>query len=93
MLQPGIYPKIVKERLGHADGHDRPGPAVFCRPLTPLKLEQDRENEVKYCNQCMFCEELMLRQTPVGCVLYNRPYTARFLEIRKQKGKLAELHT
>jgi 2,4-dienoyl-CoA reductase-like NADH-dependent reductase (Old Yellow Enzyme family) len=69
------------------------GRQSFADPLTPLKLEQGREHEVKYCNQCMYCEELMIRQIPVGCVIYNKPYTTRFVEIRKKKGKLSELHT
>ena len=69
------------------------GRQSFADPLTPLKLIEDRENEIKYCNQCMNCEELMLRQQPVGCVLYNKPYTQSFVEIRKKMGKLAELHT
>ena len=62
-------------------------------PLTPLKLETAREDEIHYCTQCMNCEELMLRQQPVGCVLYNKPYTERFREMRRSCGKLAELHT
>lgn len=69
------------------------GRQSFADPFTPLKLEQGREAEVNYCNQCMDCEELMLRQVPVGCVLYNKPYTRRFQEVRKKFGKIAELHT
>ena len=38
-------------------------------------------------------EELMLRQKPVGCVLYNKPYTELFREVRRTYGRLAELHT
>ena len=41
----------------------------------------------------MNCEELMIRQQPVGCVLYNKPYTERFKEVRKNMGKLTELHS
>jgi 2,4-dienoyl-CoA reductase-like NADH-dependent reductase (Old Yellow Enzyme family) len=69
------------------------GRQSFADPLTPLKLEEGRENEINYCNQCMNCEELMIRQKPVGCVLYNKPYTRLFQEIRKEMGKLEELHT
>ncbi|PKN98571.1 MAG: 2,4-dienoyl-CoA reductase [Chloroflexi bacterium HGW-Chloroflexi-4] len=69
------------------------GRQSFADPLTPLKLEEGREQEVKYCNQCMNCEELMIRQMPVGCVTFNKYYTDLFVEVRKKMGKLAELHT
>jgi hypothetical protein len=41
----------------------------------------------------MNCEELMIRQMPVGCVTFNKHYTDLFVEVRKKMGKLAELHT
>lgn len=69
------------------------GRQSFADPLTPLKLKEGREEEIKYCTQCMNCEELMIRQQPVGCVLYNKPYQQRFREVRKAMGKLTELHT
>ncbi|KPL77341.1 2,4-dienoyl-CoA reductase [Ornatilinea apprima] len=69
------------------------GRQSFADPYTPLKLEEGREDEVKYCTQCLNCEELMIRQMPVGCVLYNKTYTELFREARKKYGKLAELHT
>ena len=69
------------------------GRQSFADPLTPLKLEEGREDEIKYCTQCMNCEELMIRQQPVGCVLYNRYYTDLFRQVRKNFGKLAELHS
>lgn len=62
-------------------------------PLTPLKLEEGRESEIKYCTQCMNCEELMIRQQPVGCVLANPYYTELFRQTRKKMGRLTELHT
>jgi len=62
-------------------------------PLTPLKLAEERQAEVKYCTQCMNCEELMIRQQPVGCVAFNKTYTEIFKETRLKMGKLAELHT
>jgi 2,4-dienoyl-CoA reductase-like NADH-dependent reductase (Old Yellow Enzyme family) len=62
-------------------------------PFTPIKLEEGREEEIKYCTQCMNCEELMIRQQPVGCVVSNKYYTEIFNEIRKTMGKLTELHS
>lgn len=69
------------------------GRQSFSDPFTPLKLKEGREDEIKYCTQCMNCEELMIRQAPVGCVLYNKYYTGLFKEVRKKMGKLEELHT
>ena len=69
------------------------GRQSFADPLTPLKLAGGKEEDIKYCNQCMNCEELMLRQQPVGCVLYNRIYTDIFKETRDTFGKLEELHS
>jgi 2,4-dienoyl-CoA reductase-like NADH-dependent reductase (Old Yellow Enzyme family) len=69
------------------------GRQSFSDPFTPLKLEEGREDEVDYCTQCMNCEELMIRQMPVGCVTYNKYYTGLFQEVRKKMGKLEELHT
>lgn len=69
------------------------GRQSFADPLTPRKLMEGREDEIRYCTQCMNCEELMIRQQPVGCVLYNKPYTERFKEVRKNMGKLTELHS
>jgi 2,4-dienoyl-CoA reductase-like NADH-dependent reductase (Old Yellow Enzyme family) len=69
------------------------GRQSFADPLTPLKLREDREGDVKYCTQCMNCEELMIRQMPVGCVLFNKIYTDLFREARQKFGKLEELHS
>lgn len=69
------------------------GRQSFSDPLTPLKLAEGREDDIKYCTQCMNCEELMIRQMPVGCVLYNKPYLDVFKGVRKTMGKLAELHS
>ena len=69
------------------------GTPVLCRSPDPAKADGGREDEIKYCTQCMNCEELMIRQQPVGCVAFNKPYTQRLVEIRKKMGKLTELHT
>lgn len=68
------------------------GRQVYSDPLTPLKLREGREDEVNHCTLCMNCEELMIRQQPVGCVPYNKVYTQIFKETREKFGKLADLH-
>ncbi|MFV0401451.1 MAG: hypothetical protein ACK5LX_12680 [Oscillospiraceae bacterium] len=69
------------------------GRQSFSDPLMPKKVREGKLDEIKYCNQCMNCEELMLRQMPVGCVLYNKHYTGLFKEMRQSMGKLSELHS
>lgn len=69
------------------------GRQSFADPFTPAKLQNGQEDAVHYCTQCMNCEELMIRQQPVGCVAFNKVYTDLFVECRKKYGKLAELHT
>lgn len=69
------------------------GRQSFADPFTPAKLEKGQEDAVHYCTQCMNCEELMIRQQPVGCVAFNKVYTDLFVACRKKYGKLAELHT
>ena len=71
------------------------GRQSFADPFTPVKLAEGREDEIKYCIQCMNCEELMIRQQPVGCVLFNKIYTEKFRETRAKFGKMAasQLHT
>ena len=69
------------------------GRQSYSDPFTPLKLREDREDEIKWCNQCMNCEELMIQQQPVGCVLYSKFYQDVFKEMRKTMGKLSALHS
>jgi len=69
------------------------GRQILSDPLTPRKLQEGREDSISYCNQCMNCEELMLRQEPVGCALFNKHYVELFRQVRKKFGKLEELHS
>jgi 2,4-dienoyl-CoA reductase-like NADH-dependent reductase (Old Yellow Enzyme family) len=62
-------------------------------PLLPLKLREDREDEIKYCTTCDNCLELLIRQRPIGCCTYNKYYTNVLVDTRKEKGKLREKHT
>ena len=62
-------------------------------PLLPLKLEEGRENEIKYCVGCDNCLELLIQQSKVGCTTYNRFYTDILRKTREEKGKLVIKHT
>ncbi len=69
------------------------GRQSFADPLLPLKLREDRENEIKYCTACDNCLELLIQQSPIGCCTYNKYYTDVLIKTRKEKGRLAVDHT
>lgn len=62
-------------------------------PELPIKLEEGREDEIKWCTTCDHCMEIMIRQHNVGCCTYQREYAKDFSEIRKSLGTLKEFHT
>jgi 2,4-dienoyl-CoA reductase-like NADH-dependent reductase (Old Yellow Enzyme family) len=62
-------------------------------PLIPAKLIEGREDEVKWCTACDNCIEFLIRQKPVGCATYNKPYTLSLQQIRKQEKKLKAKRT
>lgn len=62
-------------------------------PLTPKKLMEGKENEIKYCSSCLNCLELMIRQEHIGCATYNKRYTKIFVQMRKRLGKVQKMHT
>ncbi|MBC8452299.1 MAG: 2,4-dienoyl-CoA reductase [Spirochaetes bacterium] len=62
-------------------------------PMLPLKLEEDRGNEINYCIGCDNCLELLIQQSQVGCSTFNRDYTEVLRETREKKGKLIVKHT
>ncbi len=69
------------------------GRQSFADPYLPKKFAEGKESEVKWCTACDNCIEFLIRQEHVGCAVYNKPYTQRMVEIRKEKGNLKEKHT
>ncbi len=69
------------------------GRQSFADPMLPLKLEEGREKEIKYCTVCDNCLELLIRQTPVGCATFNKKFAKILLNERKEKGHLKVSHT
>lgn len=69
------------------------GRQSFADPLLPLKYEEGREDEIKWCTACDNCIEFLIRQKNVGCAVYNKPYTKSLQDIRKAEGQLKEKHT
>lgn len=62
-------------------------------PLLPLKLSENRADEVDWCTACDQCIEFLIRQRPVGCPTYDRDFALALREIREQEGRLKEKHT
>jgi 2,4-dienoyl-CoA reductase-like NADH-dependent reductase (Old Yellow Enzyme family) len=69
------------------------GRQSFADPYLPQKMIEGRDADIKWCTACDNCIEFLIRQEPVGCAVYNKPYSKRMVEIRKEKGNLKEKHT
>jgi hypothetical protein len=69
------------------------GRQSFADPLLPLKVREDRLDEINYCTACDNCLELLIQQSPIGCCTFNKYYTNVLVETRKEKGKLTVDHT
>ena len=69
------------------------GRQSFADPLTPLKLMNGQDAEIKYCTSCLNCLELMIRQEYIGCPTYNPYYMKVFQDVRERMGKVTEMHT
>jgi 2,4-dienoyl-CoA reductase-like NADH-dependent reductase (Old Yellow Enzyme family) len=59
----------------------------------PIKLIEGREDEIRWCNVCDNCVELLIRQMPVACATYEKEYAKALSEARKKEGKLKEKRT
>ena len=69
------------------------GRQSFADPLLPLKVRENRLDEIKYCTACDNCLELLIQQSPIGCCTYNKYYTEVLVQTRKEKGRLTVNHT
>jgi 2,4-dienoyl-CoA reductase-like NADH-dependent reductase (Old Yellow Enzyme family) len=59
----------------------------------PIKLQEGREDEIRWCNVCDNCVELLIRQMPVACATYEKEYARALSDVRKREGKLKEKRT
>lgn len=80
-IQDGVVDMVAIGRQSLAD------------PLLPKKLAEGKSREVQWCTLCDACMELLIRQKPTGCVVYNREYAEILRETRKQYGVLKFKHT
>ncbi len=62
-------------------------------PLIVAKLIAGKENEVNWCTACDSCIEFLIRQSPVGCAIYNKFYRDSLKKIRQQERKQTEKRT
>ncbi len=69
------------------------GRQSFADPYLPKKLMEGKPEEVKWCTACDSCIEFLIRQMPVGCAVYNKPYTQALVNVRKEEGKLRAKRT
>jgi len=53
----------------------------------------DMVDEIRWCNVCDNCVELLIRQMPVACATYEKEYAKALSDVRKKEGKLAEKRT
>ncbi|MBI9104398.1 MAG: hypothetical protein JEY99_18420 [Spirochaetales bacterium] len=80
-VQEGVCDMIALGRQSLADSQ------------IPLKITEDRENEIKWCTACDNCIEFLIRQKNVGCAVHDREYTESLKAIRKEEGALKAKHT
>ena len=69
------------------------GRQSFADPALPTKLMAGKMREIKWCNACDNCIELLIRQQNVGCASYNQPYVEALKAIRKEEGLLKAKRT
>ena len=69
------------------------GRQSFADPFIAKKLREGKEDEINWCTVCDNCLELLIRQTAVGCCVYNKRFTDILVEQRKLYGKLTQSHT
>ena len=80
-IRDGVTDMVAIGRQSLADGR------------MPLKLQQGKEDEVNWCIACDNCIELLIRQQPVGCTVYDKEYGEALAAIRKEEGKLKAKRT
>ena len=69
------------------------GRQSFADPYLPKKVREGKLDEIHYCLLCDRCLELLIQQSRVGCVAYNKEAHAELVRTRKEKGNLTVHHT
>ena len=69
------------------------GRQSFADPLLPLKMMENRDDEIKWCTMCDLCVELLIMQYNVGCITYDKQYTEVYKQMKAETGGIKEKHT
>ncbi len=80
-IRDGVTDMVAIGRQSLADGQ------------MPVKLSRGQAEDVNWCIACDNCIELLIRQQPVGCTVYDKEYGAALAAIRKEEGKLGAKRT
>ena len=69
------------------------GRQSFADPFPPKKVREGKLDEIKYCLLCDSCLELLIQQSKVGCVAFDKKAHEELVRTRKEKGHLKVHHT
>lgn len=69
------------------------GRQSFADPFLPKKVREGKLDEIKYCLLCDSCLELLIQQSKVGCVAFDKKAHEELVRTRKEKGHLKVHHT
>ena len=69
------------------------GRQSFADPFLPKKVREGKLDEIKYCLLCDSCLELLIQQSKVGCVAFDKKAHEELVRTRKEKGHLKIHHT
>ncbi len=69
------------------------GRQSFADPFLPKKVREGKLDEIKYCLLCDSCLELLIQQSKVGCVAFDKKAHEELVRTRKEKGHLRVHHT
>ncbi len=69
------------------------GRQSFADLFLPKKVREGKLDEIHYCLLCDRCLELLIQQSKVGCVVYDKRAHEELVRTRKEKGNLKIHHT
>ncbi|MCU6762791.1 NADH oxidase [uncultured Roseburia sp.] len=69
------------------------GRQSFADPFLPKKVREGKTDDINYCLLCDRCLELLIQQSKVGCVVYDKSAHEELVRTRKEKGNLKIHHT
>ncbi|MCF7927914.1 MAG: hypothetical protein K9L68_02755 [Spirochaetales bacterium] len=80
-IKNGITDMVALGRQSYAD------------PAIPVKLQEQREKEIKWCTACDHCVEFLIFQKNIGCATYDKDYVKLYQEMKKNGETLRAKRT